>query len=153
MVYRPFSDEVRLAYVVDEGDRDRYVLAPLLEGWGASADAVHENAIANLEAMSEHIGLRRKAPQSGRGAFVTVHEKDAYDAVRIVLPRFRARLREALGPDPRVGIPNRDFLVAWSKDFDAEAGFIARVEEDTRVQPYPLTKQIFVIGQEGLRPL
>ena len=98
LVHRPFSDDVRLAYGVDEGNRDRYVVAPHLAGWGATSEALHERAIANLEAMSEDIELRRKAPKSGQGAYVTVNHGDAYDAARIVLPRFRTRLVALLGP-------------------------------------------------------
>lgn len=153
LVHRPFSDDLRLAYAVDEGNRDRYVDASHLDGWGATPEALHERAIANLEAMSEEVELRRKVPRSGQGAYVSVNQGDAYDAARIVLPRFRARLVALLGPRTRVGIPNRDFLVAWSQDFESETRFIERVEEDTRAQPYPLTSRIFVIDEAGWRPL
>lgn len=153
LVHRPFSEELRLAYGVDEGNRDRYVAASHLEGWGATSDTLHERAISNLEAMSQDVVLQKKTPRSGRGAYVTVNVGDAYDATRIVLPGFRTRLLATLGPKARVGIPNRDFLVAWSQDFGSETRFIERVEEDAHVQAYPLTKQIFVIEESGLRPL
>ncbi len=57
-----------------------------------------------------------------------------------------------LGDFVYAGIPNRDFLVLWSQDFAAHAGFVAQIKRDSQNRPYPLTDEIFVITAAGVRP-
>ena len=50
------------------------------------------------------------------------------------------------------GITNRDFPVAWSRDYGNHARFVAQIEKDVRSRPYPLTDALVVIAREGVRP-
>jgi hypothetical protein len=85
------------------------------------------------------------------GYFAAVQRRDAYDAARLLLPEFRARVLSKLGDFVFAGIPNRDFLILWSKDFSGHAGFVAQIKKDSQSRPYPLTDEIFVITAGGVR--
>lgn len=62
------------------------------------------------------------------------------------------RLRAALGDILIVGIPNRDFLVAWTPDFAGRAGFVAQISRDMQRRPHPRTDELFVATTDGVRP-
>jgi hypothetical protein len=50
-----------------------------------------------------------------------------------------------------VGIPNRDFLIAWSSDFSGFAAFVAQIGKDARQQAYPVSGALFVVSRDGVR--
>lgn len=148
---RPFAPGVVIAYAIDHGRIVSFVRQSDLKRWRVELSRAHETAIANLEDLSEGVEIE-VLPGLGGGAFAAIEANDSYDAARLALPRFRARLLAALGVPAFVGIPNRDFLVAWSADSGQFAGHVAQVVEDFRRQPYPITDAIFRIDHSGVRP-
>ena len=151
VVRRPFAANLSAASALDLGQRDEYVLADLIKGWGVGEPAVHDRAIANLENMSRDIELMPRKSHDGSGSYVAVQKGDAYDAARILLPVFRGRMLDVLGSPAFAGVPNRDFLVAWSKGFSGQDQFIAQIGKDTRREPYSLSDAIFRIDRDGVR--
>ncbi|CAN5459423.1 hypothetical protein BH10PSE6_BH10PSE6_10060 [soil metagenome] len=152
LLHRPFSPGVIVGYVVDHGPGVRFINRQQAEGWGVAVQSVDETAIANLDALSAPVPIEVHEPKRGAGLFAYFQTMDSYDAARLLLPRFRGRLLAALGDVAFVGIPNRDFLVAWSPDFGPFAKLVARVGEDFRQQPYAITDTIFVADRSGVRP-
>jgi uncharacterized protein YtpQ (UPF0354 family) len=148
---RPFASGVIVAYAIDEGRVVRFASESDRERWKVDLGVIHETAIANLDALSAAVELEI-AEARGGGRFAIVDTDDGYDAARLVLPRFRARLLDALGEPMFVGIANRDFLVAWSAKTALFAKFVARVVEDFSQQPYPITDTIFRVDRQGVRP-
>lgn len=148
---RPFASRVVVAYAIDEGQTVRFASASDRERWKIDLDGIHETAIANLDALSAAVELEI-AEARGSGRFVIVDTQDGYDAARLVLPRFRARLLDALGAPMFVGIPNRDFLVAWSARTALFGKFVERVVEDFNREPYPITDAIFRVDRQSVRP-
>lgn len=120
--------------------------------WGVSQDALHDAAIGNLETLSKDVAIEPNRPASGAGRFIAIAPNDSYDATRLLLPGFRARLLAALGDAAYAAIPNRYFLVAWSRDDASHARFVAQIEKDVRNRPYPLTDTLFFISKDGVRP-
>jgi uncharacterized protein YtpQ (UPF0354 family) len=86
-----------------------------------------------------------------RGGFVAIDNNDGFAAARLMVPAFRQRLREALGDDYYVVTPNRDFLVAWSKDFSNHDRFVAKAMHDAREYPYPISSRVFTVVDGELR--
>jgi uncharacterized protein YtpQ (UPF0354 family) len=146
---RAFATGALNAYVLDHGRQVEYVQRDMLETWSVDSQRVHAAAVANLEALSEDIEIELREARDG-GRFTAVDTDDSYDAARLVLPRFRARLLEALGTPFFAGIPNRDFLVAWSADAPF-AAFADRMAKDYGEQPYPITDTIFRVDRDGVR--
>jgi hypothetical protein len=151
LVLRGFATGALMAYVLDHARHLEYVARHMLESWEVDSQRVHDTAIANLETLSETVPIGVREARGG-GLFVIIGVNDSYDAARLVLPRFRRRLLEKLGDPIFVGIPNRDFLVAWSADNAQFAKFVARVEEDFGQEPYPITDTVFRVDREGIRP-
>ncbi len=150
MLLRAFATGALNAYVLDHGRQVDYVQRDMLEPWSVDSRRVHDAAVANLDALSEGVEIELSKVRGG-GRFTAIDTDDSYDAARLVLPRFRARLLAALGTPIFAGIPNRDFLVAWSAD--APFGVFAdQVAKDFGKQPYAITDTIFVIDRSGVRP-
>jgi uncharacterized protein YtpQ (UPF0354 family) len=152
IVYRRFVADVILAYAIDYGSTVKFVDPKTFEEWGITIEVLHDVTISNLEALSTNVAIEVLNPPGATGRLVAVASGDTYDAARLALPGFRARLTQVLGDTAYVGIPNRDFLVAWSADFSRAANIVAQVEKDARQQPYPLTDTIFVVTRTGVRP-
>jgi hypothetical protein len=148
MLLRPFATGAVTAYVLDHGRQVEYVQHDMLTPWGVDSQKVHDTAVANLEALSEDVEIELREARGG-GRFIVIDTDDSYDAARLVLPRFRGRLLAALGTPIFVGVPNRDFLVAWSADAQF-AAFADRVAKDSREQPYPITDAIFRVDRDGV---
>ena len=148
---RPFSPGVVVGYAIDHGRQVRFASRSDRAQWKVKLDQIHEAAVANLESLSEAVPLEISEARGG-GRFLVVDTNDSYDAARLVLPRFRGRLLAALGEPIFVGIPNRDFLVAWSANNAQFVQLVARVVEDFGQQPYPITDRIFHVDRQGVRP-
>ena len=58
----------------------------------------------------------------------------------------------ALGESFVTGIPNRDVLIAWTKDTPDQAELAKRVEEDVRKYPYPISSTLLVVANGEVRP-
>jgi hypothetical protein len=152
LLHRPFSPGVAVGYVVDHGSSVSFIDGEEAEAWGVAEQSVDETAIANLEALSAPVPIEVRRPKRGAGLFAYCQTMDSYDAARLLLPRFRCRLLAALGGLAFVGIPNRDFLVAWSPDLGLFETLAARVGQDFREQPYAITDTIFRADRQGVRP-
>ena len=151
IVARPFYVGLSVAYALDEDKRYQLLREPDLKAWAVARSEVETQAVANLENLSGAVTLSPR-PNAEAGAFVTVDMSDGYDAARLLLPRFMARLRASLNVSSAfVGIPNRDFLVAWTPDFAARRGFAAKIAEDAQRRPHPLTDALFVSSDTGVR--
>jgi uncharacterized protein YtpQ (UPF0354 family) len=149
MLLRAFATGVLNAYVLDHGRQVEYVQRDMLVPWGVDSQRVHDTAVANLEALSKGVEIELREARGG-GRFTAIDTDDSYDAARLVLPGFRGRLLDALGAPIFVGIPNRDFLVAWSADAPF-AAFADRVTKDSRERPYPITDAVFRVDRDGVR--
>jgi uncharacterized protein YtpQ (UPF0354 family) len=150
MLLQAFATGALTAYVLDHGRQVEYLQRDMLNPWGVDSQRVHEAAVANLEALSQDVEIELHEARDG-GRFTAITTDDSYDAARLVLPRFRARLLGTLGEPIFAGVPNRDFLVAWSADASF-AAFADRVAKDFGEQPYPITDTIFRVDRQGVRP-
>ena len=151
VVRRPFAPGVVIAYAIDHGRVVSFATGSDLERWKVDLKRVHDTAVGHLDDLSEEVEIEVNFVRGG-GAFTTIETNDSYDAARLVLPRFRARLLAALNVPVFIGIPNRDFLVAWSANSAQFTNHVASVVENFREQPYPITDIVFRIDHSGVRP-
>lgn len=150
MLHRVFLSELSIAYSLDEEAQYELLQQPRLRSWDISQEEIEAQATANLEALAQVGELQPRRAQ--KGAFVTIAAEDSHSAARLLLPHFMASLRRSLNaPQIFVGIPDRDFLVAWTPDFSERWAFAEKLKRDFENQPYPLTAEIFVSSEAGLR--
>ncbi len=150
LLSRPFSLKARIAYVIDSPHTMAYVSKGDPDKWKVTADVIHAAAIENLDAISRDVPIEPRAPQAGSGLFVAMGGPDGYVAARLLAPKFMARLGEELGAEYFVGAPSRDRFLAWSVDCSIKAPLAARLAEYATF-PYPLTDEIFVWSDDGVR--
>lgn len=151
LVLQPLSIAARLACAIDGRSAIEFVTTRHLRAWSMAANPVLATAIGNLDDASQDVEIKVRPERGGPGRFATVNVADSYAAARLLAPRFMTRVREQLGPKVFVGVPNRDFLVAWSTDFSKKSDFAAQVTKDAASKPYPLTDELFVSSAQELR--
>jgi uncharacterized protein YtpQ (UPF0354 family) len=82
-----------------------------------------------------------------------VNSRDGYDASRLLLPAVRDSFATELGDHYLVGIPNRDFLIAFTdRDPEKAAGIIRQVKHDYQRMHHPITPVIYRIAPDRIEP-
>ena len=101
----------------------------------------------------EHLteSLVAHVPYVNDTVIVFVAEQDGYDAARLLMSDLHAKLAKELGPDFYVATPARDMFIALSCEPESFVQRLcARVSEDFTKLPYPITKELFLVTQDGV---
>ncbi|WP_068266531.1 hypothetical protein [Rubripirellula obstinata] len=152
----PFSDDVTSSVVVDGENGYAYVRPEDAERWGQTSVDLIEIAKANLVTASENLEIK-VAP--GPPTLAIIQTGDSYDAARILLPAIREKLMEVLCEDGSseifVGVPNRDFLIAWSTETpkDIHDQLAATIAMDAQRQSHPLSRHLFRVTKATIVPV
>ncbi|MBI5879971.1 MAG: DUF1444 family protein [Chloroflexi bacterium] len=143
IVWRPFiTDDVIVTLVIDADDSVRYVREREAEASGQSLDDLLETALANLIARTG--GDAYEVGGAEGSALFVLATQDGYDATRILLKPLLERLASKVKGELVIGIPNRDFLVAFGSADPAMVAAIGRqVALDAQSRPHPLTNTLF----------
>lgn len=143
-VRRVLVPGIAVVVVIDEPSTYGYVREASHVRWGVSVDELFTRGVDNLQRLT------RGKMDAGDG-ILFVHETDGYDAARILLPALRKAAASVLGNPFRAAMPNRDFLVLWSKAKGAafDARNAARVLEDFREQPHPVSPLVMEVWEDG----
>jgi uncharacterized protein YtpQ (UPF0354 family) len=142
LAYRLLAGDLLVAYVIDQGDSVGYLNECHLRTWNIGEVELHERALANLraKAWTPYPGVLG----AGKGALMIFNNCDGYDAARIVVPELFRDFEASLPGTLVIGVPNRDFLIAFSdanrRVFDQIA---AQVASDAQTQAHALTAQLF----------
>lgn len=148
LISRPFGDEIVVGFVIDAEKAYSYVSKADIDRWGVDEGDIYEAALANLNEASQGMQLQ---VFPGTNGFAVVNTMDGFDAVRITLPEFRAIFGETIGNPFYFGVPNRDFLICWAKNGDAEFQHRMRsqISQDFDERPYPLSRSVFETSEDG----
>jgi hypothetical protein len=151
-VSRPFLHGVVVVCALDFPEHTIYVLRDRLAAWSVDETEVFAAAVGNLtRAVGSTPTIDASAPSdpSRPGKFVAIDDMDGYAAARILVAPVRERIARALGDPFYVAVPNRGFLVAWSKDYAYAQSFAAKVHEDFASRPYPISPDVFLLHADG----
>ena len=150
-VHRPFVAGLIITYVFDFPDHRAYVnediLARMMAGPETTFDMIHDYALENLRRRTtsrdyQTHGLYDKT-------MVVCDTRDGYAATRVLLPDLVATWAERIPGRMLIGIPNRDFLVAFSDRDPAHVAAIARqVRRDAAQRDHPLCPDL-LLWQKG----
>jgi len=146
-VHRPFVAGLIITYVFDFPHHRAYVneniLAQMMAGPETTFDMIHEYALENLrlrttsDVYHTH-GLYDKT-------MVVCDTRDGYAATRVLLPDLMATWAERIPGRMLIGIPNRDFLIAFSDRDPAQVAAIARqVRRDAAKRDHPLCADLLL---------
>jgi uncharacterized protein YtpQ (UPF0354 family) len=147
----PFAGEVVVAIANDLPHAYSYVSPANLEQWKVTEELAYEQALSNLEEASAGIQIHAtEAPHR----LLAIQTGDGYDAARLLLPAMRKLAIEHLGEPCYAAVPNRDFLIMWSRSNPEEFQTMVRgqVRQDFESRPYPLTSTVFVVTEAEVKP-
>ncbi len=141
-----FGGGVVTGMVIDSEKAYSYVTQADLDRWGKTLDEVYAIAVDNLENRSRDLET-----VAIPGQLIVVNTMDSFDAARILVPTLRVKFAEFLGSPFNFGVPNRDFLICWSRSADSEfqASMRSQIATDSQERPYPLSGNSFEVTQEG----
>jgi hypothetical protein len=147
----PFAGEVVVAIAIDLTHAYSYVSPAHLDQWKVTEELAYQQALSNLEQASAGIQIHAtEAPQR----LLAIQTGDGYDAARLLIPAMRKLAVEHLGEPCYAAVPNRDFLIMWSRSNPEEFQTLVRdqIRQDCESQPYPLTSTVIVVTEAEVKP-
>ncbi len=146
-VHRPFVASLVITYVLDMPQYRAYVNADMLAKMTRSPritfDVVHEYALENLRRRT----TSRSYETHGLGdkTMIVCETHDGYAATRVLVPDLMAKWAERIPGRMLIGIPNRDFLIAFSNRNPLHVAAIAgQVRQDAAERDHPLCAGLLV---------
>jgi uncharacterized protein YtpQ (UPF0354 family) len=156
LVHRPFVTGLVITYVFDMPDHRAYVNESMVQeivGEGrTSLETFHEYALNNLRLRAR----KHKAMTvgSGRQTLISCETQDGYAATSILLPELLDGWAKKIPGRLLLGIPNRDFIIAFSDQNPAGVEVVAdQVRRDARERQNPLLSRLLVWEGGKLREL
>jgi uncharacterized protein YtpQ (UPF0354 family) len=145
LAYREFLADLMIAYVIDEERSFAYINEDHLERWKVGIVDLHQQAIENLRRRTDD-RVTYTAVGAGEQRLFIYNSGDGYDATRLLLSDVLADWAREVPGRLVIGIPNRDFLIAFS-DANSEVlrGVAAQVQSDAAQREYGLTEQLFTL--------
>ncbi len=151
LVALPFAGELAIAFVLDEDERYSYITIQTQRTWAVSGVDMFSAALTNLRRLSE--GLVWKQINSGPRSYFLCETFDGYDASRMLLPRELAHIAGRVVGNLIVGIPHRDYMVAFG---DSDLAFVTEMSESVQNDflhgTYPITPQLFTLEDGQVVP-
>lgn len=132
-------------YGIEEpGDKIRYISYQDLRDWEVSHTTVHVTAVKNLERFTRGKRVTKlDVPEGGRPMFVWKLE-DGYDAARILLPKWLDDFTEAVTGNLVIGVPHRNWLVAFGDEDEQMLRTIGRrVQLEHREADFPVSPFLY----------
>lgn len=154
-VAEPWVADLMILYVVDEAQAYWYIRNELLEKWNLTVEQLHQLAMSNLERyFDEHPAEMMLTGQDCGPRLLMPHKPDAYNTSRLLSGSFHDKVRNVLGREFAVGLPNRDFFIALSIDAPDMLRHIRdRVREDFSQMDHPLTDKLLLVSPDGVSEL
>jgi hypothetical protein len=146
-----FAPGLVLFFVIDQPDQVVFVNAEHLKRWDVPQERLEEVAFDNLAERSKGLQLALMQDDEGNTAGVVLSTNDGYDAARFALVDLRDRLAGLLGDEFYVGVPNRDFLIAFSRrDVETAVTISRQVRTDYQRMNYPLSPETFLVRPDRI---
>ncbi len=149
----PFAEDVHASLVIDCDTGYAYISTDDLQRWGQSAIDAIEIGKMNIVESQPALPL---TVMPGETPLVAIQTGDGYDAARILIPAIRERIiAELTGREDGevfMGVPNRDFLIAWPTDVDDELQqrLSETVALDAQRQSHPLSTRVLRVTKEAI---
>lgn len=151
LVYRPFLADLMICYVIDEPTSVAYINEQHLERWEIGEHELHAHALDNLRQRTEAQGNFTIAGE-GAQRLIVANTQDGFDATRLLLVPLLDSWRTQFPGTMVIGVPNRDFLIAFSDQDRTILNNVARqVQLDASEREHGLTDQLFMLADGQIR--
>lgn len=151
IAWRPFiTDDLIVTLVLDFPQSVRYMKASEIEMLNQPFDDLLETALSNLYARSEGAVYELGDQESGK--LFVLATQDGYDATRILLSPLPERLAQLVSGELIIGIPNRDFFIAFGNSNPLIVGQLGQqIRKDAQTRTHPLTATLFTFRNGQLQ--
>lgn len=151
IVYREFLSALIITYVIDERGSVSYISENHLDNWDITTTELHDKAIENLRLRTYEQVDYVTTGRNEQKLFI-FNSGDGYDASRVLLTDVLDDWSREMTGRLVLGIPNRDFLIAFS-DVDGEIvrNLANQIEADSVERAYGLTSQLFIFRNGRLQ--
>lgn len=148
----PWVGGLSVMFVLDEDSTYRFVHHKMLDVWDLDLAELEQLAMENLEEYAKEHPLEvTLIGEDDSPRMLVPVEPSAYNSVRLLGGSLHGRLRQLLGAELVVGVPNRDFFVAVSLNHPQLIGQVQqRVIQDYQSMHHPLTSRLLVISADGV---
>ncbi|XVJ58732.1 MAG: DUF1444 family protein [Tepidisphaera sp.] len=146
----PFVNGTVVVFVTDLPQMTVSITTEQVLRWNLTVDDLDLIARENLEKYAPELDVQFVESKEGGKAAILGHH-DGYDAARLLMGDLHQRLAPHLGGDFYVATPARDMFVALSTGPEKFVRRLhARVEQDYRRLPYPITHDLFYVTRDGV---
>lgn len=137
--------------VIDGETKMDFVSTDHLQDWGVDIGTAWNTAYANLRKHPNTLKLSVMRDVAGSIVACSYNTMDGYDATRLLLKQVCKVICKGLKADRcLVGIPNRDFLIAFIYRKDVVNSIIPKIREDFQTKDHPLSDSLFIITPKGI---
>lgn len=145
MLSGQIADLLYVIYAIEEpNDKVRYVAMQDLRDWGVSHSTVHVTALKNLDRLTKGKRVHKLAGPGGERPMFIWNLQDGYDAARILLPKWLDDFAESVEGNLLVGVPHRNWLVAFGDEDPALVEMIQRrVAQEHREAGFPVSPYLY----------
>jgi uncharacterized protein YtpQ (UPF0354 family) len=151
LAYQILLEDLIVTYVISEPQSVVYITEEHLERWELNESELHAQALANLRQLTDE-ERDYKTIGSGAQRLFFWETQDGYDASRLLLTDTLAAWQAQLPGQIVIGIPNRDFLIAFSDtDRTILEGIAQQVQRDSIQQDHGLTDKLFTLQGGTIR--
>lgn len=148
LAYRDFLSDLIITYVIDEQNSIAYINENHLERWNITVQDLHEQALENLARRTSATDAV-SAGEDEQRLFI-FNSGDGYDATRLLLTEVLRGWVRLVPGNLVIGIPNRDFLIAFSDaDPDILQNIAIQVQSDAAQREHGLTEQLYTVTKAG----
>ncbi len=140
--------DVLITYVISRDKIFRFVTPWDLNRWGITAEALHEQAIANLAKLPWPKKLVGAGGNDGH--VIIVDTNDSLASSRLLHPDLHELFSGPLGSPFWAGIPCRNTLVLYSDRHLLRKRIPGRLRKDHKASAYPITAQPFLVTRDGI---
>jgi len=136
------TEDVSIGIVIKDEKRSPFIRKQNAVSWSVAEQVLYERSIQNLDSDKMEMEV---TITDGTDRFIGMETHDGYDAARILLPRVRQFAAGKLGERFFAGMPNRNFLILWSKSCSKRFVDYAveKIDTDFSIQPFPLSSKVF----------
>jgi uncharacterized protein YtpQ (UPF0354 family) len=146
LTYQLFLSDLIITYVIDEQGSVSYINEQHMKNWNIDMTALHTVALDNLRSRTAQTPYTTVG--EGVQRLFIYNSQDGYDATRLLLPEVLEPWRVTLPGHMVIGIPNRDFLVAFSDNNQHTLTNLAhQIQLDKEQHAAGLTDQLFILSE------
>ena len=147
---RPFLKGLVITYIFDFPHHRAYIntdmWAQMTQNGLVPAEAIHQHALQNLHLRTtpdtyETFGV-------GNKTMIVCQTHDGYAATRVLLPDLMEKWAKRIPGRMLIGIPNRDFLIAFGERHPDQPALTRQIRRDAKRGQDPLSKHL-LIWQNG----